>query len=345
MKVAFDISHMHKLSKYRGIGSYAQNLYQAIKKYTDVEIELVESERYLNDYDLLHIPYFSLFRNTLPFTFPKPTVVTIHDVIPLQFPKHYPLGIKGKINLEIQKFFLKKAKAIITISETVKNDIVKILKINSSKVFSIYLAPDEHFRKITDETLLSKVKNKYELPDEFVFYIGNVNWNKNILNTAKACIQADKKLVIVGSSFLEKTNLDHAEKRSHKIFLEKFAENDSIKFLGYVKNEDLVAIMNIANCLIFVSFYEGFGLPILEAQACGLPVITSNISATAEITGGGAILVDPKNVDEISGAINKIFDSEPLRQKLIKLGQQNVKKYSWKKAALETVKVYENAIA
>lgn len=345
MKVAFDISHMHKLSKYRGIGAYAENLYQAIKKYTDVEIELVEGEKYIKNFDLLHIPYFSLFRNTLPFYFPIPTVVTIHDLIPLQFPKYYPLGIKGKINLQLQIFFLKKAKAIITISETVKKDIVKILKISPSKVYSIYLAPDKQFRKIEDKTLLNNVKNKYGLPDEFVLYVGNVNWNKNILNTSQACIEANKKLVVIGSSFLDKTNLNHAEKRSHKIFLEKYSDNSLIQLLGYVENEELVAIMNMATGLIFVSFYEGFGLPILEAQACGLPIITSNISATAEITDGGAILVDPKNVGEISEAINRIFDSQSTRQKLIKLGQENVKKYSWKKAALETVKVYENTIA
>lgn len=345
MKVAFDISHMHKLSKYRGIGAYAQNLYQAIKKYTDIEIELVEGEKYMNNFDLLHIPYFSLFRNTLPFSFSKPTVVTIHDLIPLQFPKHYPLGIKGKINLELQKYFLKKAKAVITISETARHDIIKILKIDPKKVFSIYLAQDKHFRKIKDKILLDKIKNKFKLPDEFVLYIGNVNWNKNILNTAQACIQANKKLVIIGSSFLDQTDLNHAEKKSHKIFLEEYYENNLIKLLGYVENEDLVAIMNIATCSLFVSFYEGFGLPILEAQACGLPVITSNVSATVEIAGNGAVLVNPKDIEEISKAINQVFDSESLRQKLIKFGEENVKKYSWKKTALETVKVYESAIA
>ncbi len=345
MKIALDVSRMHKLSETRGIGFYSQNLFNAVKKYTDADIELIENKTDYSKFDLVHFPFFDLFKHTLPLNLSKPYVVTIPDLIPIQYPKHYPPGIKGRINIWFQKLAIKKARAVIAISETVRNDIIQILKIDPKKVFSIYLAPDEHFRKISDETLLNKVKNKYGLPDEFVLYVGNVNWNKNILNTAQACLEANKNLVVIGNSFLDKTNLHHAEKKSHKIFLEKYSENKLVQLLGYVENEELVAIMNMAASLIFVSFYEGFGLPILEAQACGLPVITSNISATAEIADSGAILVDPKNVGEISEAVNNIFNSQTLRRKLIKLGHENVKKYSWEKTALETVKVYENVLA
>lgn len=344
MKVAYDISRMHNLSKYRGIGTYAKNLYESIKKYSDIEIELVEKKIDFDNFDLIHIPYFSLFRHTLPFNFSKPAVVTIHDLIPLQFPKYYPLGIKGMINFQLQKFAIKKAKSIITISETVRNDIIKILKIDPEKVYSIYLAPDEHFRKITDKGVLSRIKKKYNLPDEFILNVGNVNWNKNILNTAQACVKLNVKLVIIGKAFFDKTNLNHAEKKSHKIFLERYSENDLIKILDYVENEDLVAIMNLAKCLIFASFYEGFGLPILEAQACGLPVITSNISATAEIAGKGAILVDPRNVEEITQSIRNLFSQVNLQDLIRKAGYKNVLNFSWKKTAIETVKVYKKSL-
>lgn len=343
MKVAIDISRMHKLSFDRGIGVYAKNLYEAIKKYTDLEISLVLEKEDLKKYDLIHYPFFDQYTRTLKIDTRIPVVVTVHDLIPVMFPQHYPPGIKGRINWQFQKSEIKKAISIITVSNTVRRDVEKVLKISSEKISVVYSAPAGSFTKIDDKKNLEAIRLKYNLPGEFVLYVGNVNWNKNILNTVQACLDSGKQLVIIGNSFLDKSNLNHPEKKSYKIFLEKYSKNSQIKLLGFVENGDLAIIMNLATVLIFVSFYEGFGLPILEAQACGLPVITSNISATSEISGESAILVDPYNVGEISESINRVFESTPLYQKLVKAGEENVKNYTWKQTAIDTVKVYKNA--
>lgn len=345
MKVGIDVSKMHKLSLTRGIGVYADNLYQSLKQNTDIHVELIEENKSYDNFDLIHFPFFDLFKRTLPLKISKPFVVTIPDLIPLQFPQHYPSGFKGRANLFFQKLALKKAKSVIAISETVKNDISKILNINKQKIFITHLAPSNNFQKINDKKILQQAKNKYNLPEKFVLYIGNVNWNKNILNTAESCIKAQKYLVIVGSSFLDKNNLNHPEKKAHKLFLEKYENNPLIKFLDYVPNEDLEKIMSIATVLIFASYYEGFGLPILEAQSCELPVITSKGSATEEISGDSSILVDAENSDEIAIKINEIFSSENLRKEIIKKGNANVKKFSWKKTAEETIRAYEYALS
>lgn len=344
MKIAIDISRMHVLSRNRGIGVYAKNLYASLKKFTDLDVELVEEKADINKFDLIHYPFFDMFNHTLRINSGKPFVVTIHDLIPLMFPKHYPPGIKGRINWHLQKHSLKKVKTIISVSNTVKKDIEKILGYNPSQIKVVYSAPSHIFRKISDKSLLTATRNKYRLPDEFVLYIGNINWNKNIINSTEAILSADKNLVIVGSAFLDKKNLNHPEKRSFKEWLKKYGTDKRVTVIGFIETEDVVYIMNLARCLIFASFYEGFGLPILEAQACGLPVITSKVSATAEVAGKGAILVNPENQKEISNEVKKIFGDEKLRERLSQEGINNIERFSWKETALRTVRVYEDAL-
>lgn len=345
MKVAFDISRMNKLSRNRGIGIHSKNLFESLKKYTDLDIDLIEEKTDYRNYDLIHFPFLDLFTRTLPLKIPKPFVVTVHDLIPIQFSKHYPAGLRGKLSWHLQKLALKKASRIITISNSVKKDIVEILNFDEDKVKVIYLAPSENFKVVHDKTVLQKTKQKYNLPDEFVLYVGNINWNKNILNMTEAVMQAGKKLVIIGGAFLDKNNLDHPERKSFKDWLNKYEANENILRLGFIPEEEIVRIMNLAKTLIFVSHYEGFGLPILEAQACGLPVITSNNSATAEVAGRGALLVDPENVNNISSAIEKIFNDIKLRDSQVKSGKDNLDRFSWEKIAKSTLKVYEDTLS
>ena len=344
MKIALDVSKMHDLNRSRGIGIYAKNLCKAIKKYTDVDAEFIEKNDRPQDFDLIHYPFFDLFRHTLTLSLKKPTVVTIHDLIPIEFPKHYPPGIKGKINWQLQKLALKNVRSIIAVSETVKEDIIKLLGISEKKISVVHSAPSDEFREIKEKSELEKAKKKFSLSDQFVLYVGNINWNKNILNMTDAVLEANKNLVIIGSSFLDKANLNHPEKKSFKLWLEKYGNNERIKILDFVETKDVVLIMNLATCLVFVSFYEGFGLPVLEAQACGLPVITSRISATAEIAGNGAILVDPGEPHDIAVSLEKLFADEKLRRTLVNEGKENLKRFSWKKTALETVNVYEKVL-
>lgn len=344
MKIGLDISRLHPLSRNRGIGVYAKNLFDSLKKYTEIDVELIEEKMDYSKFDLIHYPFFDFFSHSLKTDSDKPFVVTIHDLIPVMFPKHYPPGIKGRINWLWQKQSLRNAVSVITVSNAVKNDIEKKLDIDPKKISVIYSAPSEKFYKITDEVKLEQVKNKYHLPQRFVLYVGNVNWNKNILNTTEAVLDANKKLVIVGNSFLDKTNLDHPEKKSFKIWLDKYGNDERIKTLGFMETEEIVLLMNLAECLIFVSLAEGFGLPILEAQACKLPVITSNIPATAEIAGEGAVLVDPESVTNISVAVRNLFDNNNLKEQVIRAGVENLSRFSWEKTAINTAKVYERSL-
>lgn len=343
LKLAFDVSPLNTGHKTRGIGSYTQNLLNELKKNPELEIQEFIDLKEVKTADVVHLPYFDLFKHTLPIKKRFPFVVTIHDVTPLIFPDNYPKGIKGSFNYEFQKLALKNVSAVITDSVASKKDIATFLKLSLDKIYSIYLAPSPEFKIIKDKEYLSSIKQKYQLPDEFVLYTGNVNWNKNLLNIAQACKKADISLVLVGSGFDQKQNLNHPELRSFKEFINLYENDPMIKMIGYIDKEDLVGIMNLASMLMLVSFYEGFGLPILEAQACGVPVITSNVSSMPEVLGEGGMLVDPYNVEEIADAMIRVLDKD-LRFKIQDLGLDNVKRFSWEKCAKETLIVYESVI-
>lgn len=344
MKVGIDLSNLHKFSKKRGIGFYAENLINSLKKYTDTDVLVIKDKNSNQKVDLIHYPYLDFFRPTLPLIKKYPTVVTIHDVIPLKFSEHYPPGLKGRLKHFIQRLALTDVKKIITDSDASKNDVNAILKIKRDKIISIPLAPAEHFKKINNKDDLEKVRKKYKLPESFALYVGSVNWNKNLSSLAKACIKADLDLVLVGGDFVKKENLNHPELASFKNFLEEFYGNPKIHLPGFVENKELVSIYNLAAVTLLVSYYEGFGLSILESQACGTPVITSNISSMPEVAGNGAVLVNPNNIDEISRAFREVLENKILRENLIKRGRKNVRKFFWEKTAEETSQVYSNIL-
>lgn len=344
LKVGIDISSMHPLSRSRGIGFYTEHLFEALKKYTDINVTMInngeEKAQAGGRMDLIHYPFFDLFVNTLKVE-GHPAVITIHDVIPLIFPKHYPPGIRGRIQLIRQKSALKKVDAIITVSESSKVDITKYLGVDPEKIFVIPSAAGENFGVINDKDRLDSVRDKYSLPDSFVLYSGGVNWNKNLINLTQACLEASMDLVMVGKGFETKNDLHHPELEDFRKFQGSFSGNPKVHILGFVSKEDLEVIYNLALTLLLPSRYEGFGLPILEAQASGLTVITSNVSSMPEVAGDGALLVDPDDVDEITRAVRDVSRNQSLRRDLIKKGFDNVKNFTWRKTALETVKVYE----
>lgn len=343
MKIGINIHGMNRLNKGRGVGFYTENLIKSLKKYSNQEVEVIDTEGAIN-VDVMHYPFFDFFRPTLPINKRFPTVVTIHDVTPLVFPEHYPPGIKGKLNFFNQKFALRNIKAIITDSENSKNDICKYLNIKSSNIFPIYLAPDDSFKLMMDKNKLEKVRNKYNLPKKFMLFVGDVNWNKNLINLTQACLDANTDICFVGKSFTNSPTLEHPELKSFKLFKQQFLNNPLVYILGFIEQNELVYIYNLAKGLLLPSFYEGFGLPILEAQACGVPVITGNISSMPEVAGKGAIFVNPKDIKEITNAIKNLLEDESLRRKLIKNGFENIKRFSWEKVAKDTLAVYEKVI-
>ncbi len=345
IKVGLDISRMNPLSLNRGIGYYTRNLFESLKNISNLEVLLIEDQNQIReDLDLIHYPFFDFFSSTLPLKKSSPTIVTIHDVTPLVFPKHYPAGIKGRINLERQKLSLRSVKAVITDSLSSKFDIKKTLKVAEDKIFPIYLAPAKKFKSIDDQQRLKLVKIKYDLPESFALFVGNINWNKNLLNLTEGCLDSGTDLVLVGSAFGTRNSLSHPELASFKLWLEKYSTNPKVHILDNYPEDEIVEIYNIANVLLLLSFYEGFGLTILEAQACGTPVITSNTSSMPEVAGEGAALVDPENVNEISSAIESIISNKSLKENFMKRGFKNIKRFSWDKTALLTAEVYERVL-
>ncbi len=345
MKVGIDISSMNSMSKGRGIGFYTDNLIEALKKHTDIDVKIITEESDISDVDLIHYPFFDFFKPTLKVRHDFPVVVTIHDVIPLLFPKHYPPGIKGRLNLIRQKLALRRVKAIITDSESSTLDVKKIFSLNSNKVFTVYLDCNESFKKVQDKSKIQSTLIKYHLPTSYVLYSGSINWNKNLLNQTKAAIEAGVDIVYIGRGFENKDNLDHPEMKSFKQFVEKYSKNSRVHILGFVPDDDLLNLLCGAKMVLYASFYEGFGLPILEAQSCQVPVITSNVSSMIEVAGEGAILVDPNEEKSIKNAIEKILSNPKMVTDLIEKGLLNTQRFSWEKTAKETVKVYQYALS
>lgn len=341
IKVAINSSPLYNGHKTRGIGTYTRNLIESLEERKDVEIQEFSQISEVRNVDLIHLPFVDLFQRTLPPKKKLPTVVTVYDTIPLIFPEHYPPGLRGKINLFFQKKALRDVDAVITISNTSKNDIVKYLGVQPLSIYPIYLAPANCFRVIKDKKFLDELVKKYLLPEKFAIYMGSVNWNKNLINLTQACVDEEIDLVLVGKDFEDRSNLDHPERKSYAEFLQKFTDNPRVHILGFISEEELVGIINLAGATLLPSFYEGFGLPILESQICGTPVITSNISSMPEVAGKGALLVDPYDVDRIRSAIRKIFDDQNVQKSLVDNGFENVKKFSWEKIAQQTVDVYK----
>lgn len=355
MKVAINTLPLKSAHKYRGIGYYTVNLLESLKQETSMEVFEFNKLSDVKDANVIHYPWFDLFFHTLPIRRHFPTVVTIHDVIPLIFPKHYPAGLKGKINFMLQKMALSSCRYIITDSNTSKQDIVKFLKIKNEKVTVIPLAADPEFRILNSDTKLLHIKRKYRLPDRFLLYVGDANWVKNlpfliegfreILNTPGF---SDLKLILTGGVFLKNVeNIDHPELISLKLvneLIKKYGLDTNIVRPGQVENDELVAFYNLATLYIQPSIYEGFGLPILQAFASGTPVISSNKGSLPEIGGQAAVYFEPTNIRQFTCIAKELLKDASLLNKLSTLGLKHSTQFSWKKVAQETELIYLKAI-
>ena len=342
MRVALDISPLKTGHQFRGIGVYTKNLEKAFQetKIPNLAVDLIEGGKIPQDCNLIHYPYFDFFFLTLPFKKVKPSVVTIHDVIPLVFPENYKPGLRGTLKFQLQKFSLKGVKGVITDSENSKNDIFKYLNYPKDRIHVVSLAPASYFKVIKEESILKRVIKKYNLPENFVLYVGDVNYNKNIpgLTKAFAGLKGDLSLVLVGKAFLEDDLKENQEitKLIKTLKLEK-----KVIRLGFLTAEDLVALYNLADVYCQPSFYEGFGLPVLEAMACGCPVVAADTSSLPEICGPAAIMVDPYNInDMIKGLQEALLNKEELKEK----GFAQVRKFSWEKTAKKTYEIYQKVV-
>jgi len=286
--------------------------------------------------DVYHTPFFA---GVAKNGFPK-TVVTLHDLVFEYFPEHR--GDKlSQYYLNRTKLAIEKSKKIIAVSESTKNDLIKNLNVNPDKIGVIYEGVNKNFHPIEDKTLLDKKISKYLATRKYILSVGTLEPRKNLVKLVKAYallpnpIKRKYKLVLTGKQGWNNSEL---EKTISNLNLK-----DKILKTGYIPDEDLPYLYAGASVFVYPSLYEGFGLPPLEAMACGVPVVTSNISSLPEVVGEAGLKVNPYKEEEIALAIKKILVWEKLATSLRQKSLERAKVFSWEKTARETVKIYKEA--
>ncbi len=353
IKVGIDIQST--LGKKTGIGYYTKNLVEHIKDYKDLELyfyqdpvkhdyntlqrmlwENIRVSRYARNskIDLLHVPGFAG-----PLAKGKyQKITTVHDLIGMIYPDN--LGYASRFYW--QKWLpccIKNSDCIIADSQNTKADIIKFLDIVPDKIRVIPLAVDSYFKSIEKSDNYRTLLKKYGITGKYILNVGTIEPRKNIpmlIESFSDCLKETNLdgivLVIVG-----KKGWDY--KRCYQKVLDLNLK-DRIVFCDYISEEHLSILYNFAEAFVYPSLYEGFGLPVLEAMSCAVPVICSETSSLPEITGKSAILIDPNNRDMLKNALLKLLTDEKLKNEMSCKALEESKKFSWKKTALETIKIY-----
>ena len=288
--------------------------------------------------DMLHLPWHSaaLIRKT------KPVVLSILDLTEYVLPGHY-----SKSRVLYRKLMIpyssRKADKIVAISQYTKKEIVCHLGIEDKKIEVVYCAPHERYRQIDEIEAKQFIYGKYEITKPFILYVGQIQHpNKNILRLldafrqAKDALEKRYQLVLCGKR--------HS---SADIIFNTVKDQDLTKdviFTGYIPDKDLPYFYNAASLFVYPSLFEGFGIPVIEAMACGAPVVTSNVSALTEVAGDAAVLVDPLSVPSIASGIKSVLSDPIKRGELKKKALEQAKHFSWRKSAEQMVQVYRSVL-
>ncbi|MBI2052737.1 MAG: glycosyltransferase family 4 protein [Candidatus Ryanbacteria bacterium] len=293
--------------------------------------------------------YISIFHSTdplfvLPSTRKYKAIATVYDIIPLLFKEDYMhRNLYGRFRYKTALKNLLYVDKIITLSYTSREDIHRVLGIPKENIVPIYLGVDRRFAPPQDKKLIEAVKKKYGIDIRYVFYVGGVDHRKNLLALLEAFALLQKrhgekmKLVLAGDDI----NFNKPQRIKILKKIEELSLRESIILTGYLPIEELVALYSGAELFCFPSLYEGFGLPVVEAMACGVPVVTSRVPSLKEVAGEAAYLVDPTSIDEISEGMYKVLSEENIRNQLIQKGFRRASQFSWERTAQETLKVYE----
>ncbi|HEX8923131.1 MAG TPA: glycosyltransferase family 1 protein, partial [Patescibacteria group bacterium] len=352
-KVAIDVSPLYDGNSVRGVGYYTKWLVMFIQKeissnpeFQDIQVDLITDKNKLKQggYDLIHYPYFEPFNLSLPLFSKTPYIISLHDLIPIEFSRHFPVGLKGTLKWNIQKQLAKRSKYILTISNYSKKVISKLLEYDSKNIFVTYLASSPLMHSRISHDTLKTIQEKYHLPDRFILYVGDINWNKNIPNLVRSCLKLKYPLVIVGSAAKKEVPVHPWTKDihwlQHKYQLLGGDGNGRLILTGFVPDEEISAFYNLATIYCQPSFGEGFGLPPIEAMKSGCPVTASNRGATAEIVSDSAVTFNPGSVRSISKTLRSLWINPQKRILYSKKGVKRAGEFSWKRTALETLRVY-----
>lgn len=290
--------------------------------------------------DILHCT-----SNTAPVNSSIPLIITLHDIIYME-----SLSLLKKGFTPYQKFgnmyrrfvvptVVRKSLRIITVSEFEKQRIGDFFKIGGEKLVAIYNGVSEHFRPVTDQKELDRIRNKYHLPERFFFFFGNTDPKKNTPGVLKALSlflkSSGEKIPLVMLDF-DRTELARIISEIGDPELSHY-----VQLTGYVPNVELPALYSLSTVFLYPSLRESFGIPMLEAMACGVPVITSNTSSMPEVGGNAALFIDPFKPEEITEAMNRLVADTALREQLISAGFNNAMRFSWASMARNVLKLYE----
>jgi len=284
--------------------------------------------------DILHSPNY--ITPLLKFGFK--IILTIHDLTFLLFPEKYTITKRWLFGKMIP-VFIKKSDKIVAVSENTKKDILKFFSIPDDKILVTYESYPEYYNFSIDRSKAEDILNKYGIERNFILYVGMIEPRKNIISLLKAFVELDKDLeldlVIVG------------KKGWYFKEIEKYMENainlrlkNKIMFTGYIPEHELKYFYRLALMFVYPTLYEGFGLPPLQAMACGTSVITSNISSLPEVVGDAAIKINPDDLGDLKNSIKWLYTDEGKRDELIKKGLENVKKFSLENVASNVLSVY-----
>lgn len=268
----------------------------------------------------------------------KRLVVTIYDV---SFLTHPELHVEANIRhcLRGTRDAIERADAILAISEHTRHDLVELMGARPERIVVTPLAHDPAYRRVREPARLAEVRRRYELPERFVLSVGTVEPRKNIERLIEAyatlpeALRRDVSLVVAGGKGWLSESLQGEVARRR---LDRY-----VHFTGYVEAADMSALYSLADVLAYPSLYEGFGLPVLEAMACGTPVLTSDISSLPEVAGDAALLVAPKSTEAIADALRAILEDTALRASMSARGLEWSGRFSWDRCARETLAVYE----
>ena len=282
--------------------------------------------------DLLHVQY------TAPLACPVPVVVSVHDVSFLEHPKFFPpfraLQLRWSVNRTVRA-----AAKILTLSDFSSAAIQRAYHVAPEDIVVAPLAAAQEFRPLHIDNAVDWVRNRFKLPTPFILSVGDLQPRKNQIGLIRAFAELVKnfpqlrhRLALAGKETWFAPKVREAARTS--------GVADRIRFLGFVTDQDLVHLYNACDLFMFPSFYEGFGLPIIEAMACGRAVACSKTSAMPEVADGAAILFDPHSTSEITRAMADLLRDAELRSRMERLGQQRAAHFSWQDSARKTLEVY-----
>jgi len=280
--------------------------------------------------DLLHSLHY-----TLPFGCKQPVVVTFHDMTFFLYPKLHTLSKRLFFRFMIPRS-AHRADALIAVSENTRQDIIRLLGVKPDKIMTVPLGLAPAFRPIHNPDALVVIRQRYHLPERFILFVGLIEPRKNLPSLLRALRIAGQKapchLVVVGEPGWQVKSVYR--------LIQNLDLMGRVHFTGYVPVEDLPGVYNLADLLVYPSFYEGFGLPVLEAMGCGLPVIASNTASLPEITGEAGFLLPPGEDGLFAQAVLELLADKEARRRFSELGQQRAAAFTWQRAAQSTLDVY-----